>query len=205
MFTDPDIKKAFTAKPAITFPANIAFVRIQDTGYRSASVEGVGTGAYSVVTARDIETDEDLQKISSLPGVGGVVALNRLLLPKTLSSDLDLRAAAAKLHADAVLIYTMETTFDDGKIIAPLTTISLGLAPNKTFKIHATASAILLDTKTGFVYGALEELTSSSGLTMAWGSEGVIENGRKKAEHEALSKLLDAFGPFWKSIYARYQ
>jgi hypothetical protein len=53
-FTDPKVKKAFEAKPAIRFPANLAIVRVQDSGYRSASVNSVGTGAYSVVTTRDI-------------------------------------------------------------------------------------------------------------------------------------------------------
>lgn len=204
-FTNPDIKKAFTAKPAITFPASIAVVRVQDTDYRSYSTQGVGTGAYSVVTSRDLETPEDIQALQSLPGVGGVVTLNRLLLPKDLSSDLDIRTAAAKLQAEVVLVYTMDTKFNDGKILEPLTTFSLGLAPNKTFKIYATASAILMDTKTGYIYGALEEVADRSGVTMAWGSQGVIDAGRRKAERQALTKLLDSFGPFWKAVYAKYR
>lgn len=133
-----------------------------------------------------------------------MVALNRLLLPKNLSSDLDIRAAAAKLQADAILIYTMETTFDDGKILDPLTTVTLGLAPNKTFKITSTASAILMDTKTGFIYGALEETATRSGITMVWGSFKVIESGRKKTEQEALTKLIDSFTPFWNAIYKKH-
>lgn len=204
-FTNASIKEAFTAKPAITFPANIAIVRVQAPGYRSESCEGYGTGAYSVVTTRDIETEKDIQDISSLPGVAGVVTLNRLLLPKDLSSDLSIRTAAAKLQADAILVYTMDTTFNDGRLLDPLTTITLGLAPNKTYKINATASAILMDTKTGYIYGALEELDSRSGVTMAWGSDKVIENGRRKAEREALDKLLSSFAPFWKTIYAKYK
>ncbi|MDB6071919.1 MAG: hypothetical protein JWL81_3090, partial [Verrucomicrobiales bacterium] len=145
-FTDPDVKKAFVARPAIKFPANLAVVRIQESGYRSASAEGVGAGAYSVVTTRDVETEQDIDTISKLPGVAGVVALNRLLLPKNLSTDLDLRQAAAKLQADAILIYTLETKFSSNEVIGPLTTLSLGLAPNQQYKISATASAILMDT-----------------------------------------------------------
>lgn len=146
-FTDPKVKKAFTAKPAIHFPANLAVVRVQGSGYRSESVTGYGDGAYSVVTTRDIEKEEDIDKISKLPGVEGVVFLNRLLLPSSFSSDLDLREAAAKLQADAIIVYTVNTEFQDNNIIAPLTTLSLGLAPNKHYKINATASAIVMDTK----------------------------------------------------------
>lgn len=203
-FTDPNVKKAFTAKPAIKFPANLALVRIQESGYRSASAEGVGAGAYSVVTTRDVETEQDIDTITKLPGVAGVVALNRLLLPKNLASDLDLREAAAKLQADAILIYTLETKFSTNEVIAPLTTLSLGLAPNQRYKISATASAILMDTKTGYIYGALEEIDSKAGLTFGWGDGAGPEPARRKAERGAFEKLLTSFGPFWTRIHNRF-
>ena len=158
------------------FPATLALVRVQESGYRSESASSVGQGAYSVVTTRDIETEKDLDTISKLPGVGGVATLNRLLLPQSLSSDLDLREAAAKLQTEAILLYTIATEFSDNEVFAPLTTLTLGLAPNKRYKINSTASAILMDTKTGYIYGALEESQTRSGLTIAWG--GVAEPRR---------------------------
>ncbi len=203
-FTDPRVKKAFVARPAIKFPANIAVVRVQESGYRSESAQGIGSGAFSVVTTRDIETEQDIDALSKLRGVEGIVSLNRLLLPKSLSSDLDLREAAAKLQADAILIYTLATEFSDNDVIAPLTTLTLGLAPNQRYKIHSTASAILMDTKTGYIYGALEEGDSRSGLTIAWGSSNAIDSARKKAERAAYEKLLVSFTPFWARIYNRY-
>jgi hypothetical protein len=203
--TDPRVKKAFVARPAIKFPANLAVARIQESGYRSESAQGVGSGAYSVVTTRDIETEKDIDTIFKLPGVSGVVTLNRLLLPKSLSSDVDLREAAAKLQADAILIYTVATEFSDHEVIAPLTTLSLGLFPNQRYKIHSTASAILMDTKTGYLYGALEEGDSRSGLTIAWGSSSAIEASRKKAERAAYDRLLASFAPFWMRIYNRFR
>ena len=204
-FTDPRVKKAFVARPAIKFPANLAVVRVQESGYRSESTQGVGEGAYSVVTTRDIETEQDIDRISRLPGVAGVVTLNRLLLPRSLSSDLDLREAAARLQADAVVIYTLATEFRDNDVIAPLTTLTLGLAPNKRYKITSTASAILMDTKTGYIYGALEEGDSRSGLTIAWGSSNAIDAARRKAERAAYEKLLASFSPFWNRIYHRFR
>lgn len=204
-FTDPSVKKAFVARPAIQFPANIALVRIQESGYRSESASGVGSGAYSVVTTRDIEKEEDIDTLSKIPGIAGVVTLNRLLLPKALASDLDLREAAAKLQTDAILIYTLATEFRDNDVIPPLTTLSLGLAPNKRYKITSTASAILMDTKTGYIYGALEESELRSGLTIAWGGSGAIDSSRKKAERAAFDKLLLSFEPFWTRIYNRFR
>lgn len=204
-FTDPKIKKAFVAKPAIKFPANLAVVRIQEGGYRSASAEGVGEGAYSVVTTRDVEKEQDIDNLTKLPGVAGVVTLNRLLLPKNLSSDLDLREAAAKLQADAILIYTMETNFSSNSVIPPLTTLSLGFAPNQRYKITATASAILMDTKTGYIYGALEEVDTNSGLTFSWGEARGPEPARRRTERGAFEKLLTSFSPFWTRIHNRFQ
>jgi hypothetical protein len=203
-FTDPHVKKAFEARPAIRFPANLALVRVQESGYQSESTRGMGTGAYSVVTSRDVETEKDIDAISKLHGIAGVVTLNRLLLPKSFSSDLDLREAAAKLQTDAIVIYTIATEFSDNEVIPPLTTITLGLAPNKRYKINSTASAILMDTKTGYIYGALEETENRSGLTIAWGSSNAIEASRKKAERAAFEKLLASFEPFWNRIYNRF-
>jgi hypothetical protein len=203
-FTDPKVKKAFVAKPAIRFPATVAVVRIQESGYRSESVQGVGSGAYSVVTASDVETEADIDTLQKVPGIAGVVRLNRLLLPKALNTDLDLREAAAKLQTDAILVYTISTEFSDRDVIAPLTTLSLGLLPNKRYKINSTASAIVMDTKTGYIYGALEEGETRKGLTIAWGSSGAIEDSRKHAERAAFEKLLTSFTPFWIRIYSRF-
>jgi hypothetical protein len=157
------------------------------------------------VTTRELEKDQDIDTLSKLPGVSGVVTLNRLLLPSQLASDLDLREAAAKLHTDAVIVYTVATDFSDSEVIAPLTTLTLGLAPNKHYKINSTASAILMDTKTGYIYGALEEGQSNEGLTMAWGGRDAIEAARKQAERKALEKLLQSFDPFWRRIYGKYR
>ncbi len=204
-FTDPKVKKAFVAKPAIRFPANLALVRVQESGYSSESTHGYGSGAYSVITTKEIETEKDLDALAKLPGIAGVVRLNRLLLPTTLSSDLDLREAAAKLQTDAVVIYTIATDFSDHDVIAPLTTLTLGFAPNTRYKIHSTAAAVVMDTKTGYIYGALEEDDSRSGLTIGWGSSEAIDEARKKAERAALEKLLASFEPFWERIYRRYR
>src|SRR4029078_7106196 len=121
--TQPQEKKAFVDNPAIKFPANLAVVRIQESGYRSESCHGTGDGAYSVVTSRELETGSEIATISHLQGVDNVVTLNRLLLPKSLSSASEVREAAAKLHADGILVYTIATEFRDNDVIPPLTTL----------------------------------------------------------------------------------
>lgn len=201
-FTNPSVKKAFVAKPAIKFPANIALVRVQEGGYRSESTTSQGQGAYSVVTSRDIENEADIETLANLPGVDNVVTLNRLLLPKNLSSDLDLREAAAKLQADAILLYTISTDFRDDDLIPPLTVLSLSILSTSKYRIQSTASAILMDTKTGYIYGALEEASDKQGVDFIFNGSDVA---RKKAERTALDKLLASFDPFWRRIYSKYR
>lgn len=202
-FSEPSLKKAYSARPAARFPASLAIVRVQGSGYRNYSTDAVGTGRYSVVTNRDIETEADGERLARLPGVAGVVRLNRLLLPAELGSDLDLREAAAKLHADIILLYTLGTEFRDRDVLPPLTVVTLGLAPTRTFHVTATAAALVMDVRTGYLYGALEESGDKSGLTVSLTSGGTLEEARKQAERQALDKLLASFEPFWRRVANR--
>src|SRR5687768_17688641 len=109
--TDSTIAEALARQPAAQFPAHVIVARVQASGYGSATGGGHGIGQYSVVIKRDIETDEDFAQLASLPGIAGVGALNRILLPIDLRSARELRQAAAQLHGDIVLLYTVDTAF----------------------------------------------------------------------------------------------
>lgn len=205
VFTDERVKQAFVGKPTVNFPANIVLARVQGSGYRNYSIDSFGTGRYSVVTVREIEREEDIARVGRLIGIRQVGAINRLLLSENLSSDLELRQAAAKLQADLLLVYTFSTAFRDRDLFMPLSIITLGLSPTRDYKATATASAILMDVKSGFIYGALEETSAPhSGLSTSWGAADAMEDARKSAEREAFEKLLSSFEPFWKQLYERY-
>src|SRR3954452_12035669 len=108
--TDGAIVQALGKRPLASFPAGVAVARVQAPGYRSETAESWGRGRYSIVTTRDVEADATTERIAKLPLVAGVVPINRLLLPHQLNSDLELRQAAAQLHADVLLVYTLGTT-----------------------------------------------------------------------------------------------
>src|SRR5688572_7419258 len=57
--TDAGIADVLSRKPAAQFPAHLVVARVQASGYQSQSGSGYGRGRYSVLTTRDIETDED--------------------------------------------------------------------------------------------------------------------------------------------------
>lgn len=201
-FTNPKVKKAYVARPAIRFPANIAVVRVQESGYHSDNVKGYGSGAYSVVTTRDIEKASDAENLQKLPGIEGVVTLNRLMLPQSLNTDEDLREAAARLQADAILLYTVSTQFRNDNVVPPLTALSLGILSVNKYEVSSSASAVLMDVRTGYIYGALEEGNDRSGGSFIFDGSDCI---RKNAERAAFEKLLVSFDPFWRKIYTRYR
>jgi hypothetical protein len=101
--------------------------------------------------------------------VSGVGPINRLLLPTHLETDRELREAAARMHADVLLLYTLDTTFVVEDKAAPLTVVSLGLSPNKQANVICTASALLMDTRNGYLYGEVSTDTKSGGDVTIYG------------------------------------
>jgi hypothetical protein len=202
--TDAEIAEALSRKPLASFPASIAVARIESTGYKSATAQSWGSGKFSVVTSRDIESPTTLDSFAKMPQVAGVATVNRLLLPQDLESFRDLRQAAAALHADMLLVYTIDTTFDQKDLAEPLTFVTLGLAPDQKIEVVTTASAALLDTRNGYVYGVCEDTARHDGLTIGWSTDAAIDDARKKTETQAFDKMADRFKSVWAGVVLQY-
>ena len=202
--TDFAMREKMDRKPLAGFPCVIALARVQGPGYSSFSERAYGSGKYSVVTGRTVETDEHIKTLSGLAQVRGVATLNRLVLPERLETEKDLREAAASVRADMLLIYTFDTTFDVGTTIPAMGTITLGLFPNEKAKVGTTASCVLLDTRNGYVYGLSEASATRSQLANAWTSRAAVEDCRKRTEQEAFDKLVGQFPGMWAGVVAQY-
>ena len=198
---DWDIEKAMGRKPAAQFPARIAMIRVQSPGYKSYGNTGYGTGRYSVVTTRDIEEERHFDRVKNLPMVAGVASINRLLLPPQLDTDRPLRQAAASLQADMLLLYTLDTSFHiDETNLGPFAVITLGFLPNKEAIVTATASAVLYDVRTGFVYGLAEATARERQRANVWTTQNAIDNSRLQAEKKSFEQLLDELTKTWKGV-----
>jgi len=189
---ETSIAEAFSREPAATFPANVAIARVQASGYASRSNSSYGRGGFSVVTTRDIETEEDFASISSIQGVVGVAPLTRILIPANLSTTKDLRVAAAQLKADLLVLYTIDTSFrtDVGRV-GPLQTIALGFLPNRNSHVDATTSAMVVDVRSGFVFGTVESTKTESQRSDLWGTEAAIESARHSAERDSFESVVE--------------
>lgn len=191
--------------PASPFPANLAIIRVQDSGYQTKTNHGYGHGRYSIVTTRDIETDADFEKVSKLPLVQGVAPVGRLLVPVNANTTKDLRVAAAQLRADLLLVYSVDTSFAvDGQSLGPLSLISLGLLPNKQAHVTSTVAGLLIDVRTGYVYGTTEASAREQQRATVWSSEMAVESSRLKAERQAFESFVDEFQDMWGNVLNVY-
>lgn len=199
--SETDINELLTKEPTARFPANIAVARVQAPDYQSHRNSSYGTGRYSVVTTRDVEGDDDFERIAAFPGVAGLGPLNRILLPTELDSIKALRTAAARLKADILLIYTFDTTFRVGEQhFRPMNVIALGFLPNKEVAVTTTASAALFDVRTEFLYGLAEASARESKYASVWGSGDAVDDLRIATERKAFEALVPEIENTWTGI-----
>jgi hypothetical protein len=202
--TDPGIATVLDKQPLASFPASLALVRVQAPGYVSYTSRGWGGGAYTVVTTRDVEKPEDVTRINALPKVRGVAPLNRLVIPSFFNSDYELRAAAARMHADILVLYTIDTVFHETDRTTPVTVVTLGAANNKRLRIMSTASAALLDTRSGYVYGLAEANEEHEELQNAYKTEEEVDRIRRDVETKAFAGLVGEMETTWKMVLAEH-
>jgi hypothetical protein len=207
-FAPANIQAGFAAKATAPFPASIAAVRVQAPSYDNYHLQKnggkYGSGRYSVITTREVEEQWQFDRVAKLPQVAGLVSINRMLLPEHLESDKEIREAASRLQADLVLIYTFDTSFFDTDLAKPLTVISLGLSPTHKIFVTTTASALLMDTRTGYLYSAYEVTTRADTLSTSWGSRDTADETRRRTEREAFGKLIDDVVSSWPKLLERH-
>ena len=203
--TDYDIGQRLARKPAASFPAAIALVRVQGEGYRSYTSRGRGSGPYSIITTRDAESDTDVLRLTQMPNTRGIGAVNRLIIPAETKDLKDLRLIGADLQADIILVYTFDTEFGSTETTIPaLGVLTLGLFPNERARVTSTASAAFVDTRTGYLYGLAEATVEDTRITNAWGNNEAVDKSRREAERGAFAKLVPEIERLWTDISAMY-
>ena len=203
--TDADINDLMSKKPAASFPAHIAIARIQAPGYYTYKVSSYGTGRYSVVTTREVESEQDFEKLAKMPDVAAIAPLNQILLPAKLDSIKSLREAAARLKADILLIYTFNTAFHvGGQSYAPLNVISLGFLKNKAVSVTTTVSAAFFDVRTEYLYGLSEATANETKNSSIWSTSADVDDMRVSTEKAAFHKLIPELGKTWLGMLKQY-
>jgi hypothetical protein len=131
--------------------------------------------------------------------------LNRLELPQQLNSDMDLRQAAARVHADMFLICTFNDDFDDRDMASALTLLTISISPNKSLTVTSTASAVLIDTRNEYVYSACETTEKKSTLANCRGENAAAESLRDQVETATFEKMVSEFQTTaWPNVIKQY-
>lgn len=203
---DGDIKDIYELKPTAKFPSNIAFTRIQQSGYNSYSNQGYGSGRFSVITNLEVELENDFDRFKQLDNIAALVPMSKILIPRDISGLRDIRLAAAKLHADVLMVYTFDTSFKVGpKQFQTSDIISLGFLNNKDVKVQTTASAAFYDAKTGYLYGLAEATEDKSQVSDLWGSSSIVDKLRIETEQLAFTSLISEIEKTWHAIVKQYK
>jgi hypothetical protein len=87
----------------------------------------------------------------------------------------------------------------------PLTVITLGLSPTRRISAATTASALLIDTRTGYVYSAYEATERAQTLSTSWGSGDSADEARRQTEQGAFARLIDEFVATWPKVLVRHK
>ena len=194
-FGTQSIQESFAEKATSPFLATLAFVRIQSpvyANYNFRQLAGVNPSSrYSVITTREAEEDAQVDRLGRLAQIAGVTSINRMLLPADLQSDKELREATARLHADLVLVYTFDMAFFDVDQARPLTVITLGLSPTRVVSVSTTVSALLMDTRTGYIYSCYEATRKADTRSTSWSSGEAADSTRRDNERAAFTQLFD--------------
>ena len=200
-FTTKSVADTLVLMPEAPWPAGLAYTRVQASGYRSFSGQGVSRGTISFVGAKDLEREGDLEKIRAWPSLRSVVRLTPILVPRESDSLLALREGAATLRADILALYTLDTHFHvDDRDVGPLGLITLGLAPTRNAVVNCTASIAFFDVRTGYCYGTAEGSANDDQIGNAWTSDQALDDARRRAERTAFEDMLVEGGKVWTAM-----
>ncbi|WP_432799117.1 hypothetical protein [Poriferisphaera sp. WC338] len=198
--TNTEIKDAFASKPAAAFPASIVAMEVKKEGhwnrYNRYSVKGT---QYRLADSLG-ETDT-FESLRTLPMIRQLGPLNPLLAPEAFTTVDDLRQAAAPMKADMLLLYTFDTKSRvHDHDVGPLGLLTLGFLPNQESKANVVASLVLMDVRTGFIYGTTQAKSDAKRVSNSWLKDQARMDAEREAEKKAFEKMVVRFEELWAGV-----
>jgi len=194
---DAMVVKAAMVEPLIRFPARIGVVRLKG-GQRASVPEGEGPAWIEL--ARNVREE-----------IGELIPLNHMLADATASSVgfspsgmttlereiAKIRIGAARQHLDAVIIYEASANSKSERSFASLidlTLVGYFLVPTRIVEADATATAIIMDVRNGYMYGNVTATAEKTGLSYATSTFQARSEAEEKAVSKATGNLTQEIG-----------
>ena len=180
-----EIDRLFGARPSSAVPKTVLLFEVESTGMtnmRSARKRLMLRRETGEAMKTALEETGLFEQIDFLP---------EIYLPADRPQDLKtLRIAAARAHADGLLIYSTEAGYEyqpNALSVFYLTIVGAFIVPGSEGSALVVSKAVLLDVKTGYIYRVLEAYGEASSLAPpALLDEEELEFTARK---EALQKL----------------
>lgn len=190
--------------PTNALPASVLMVRAQSSTYTNYYIERnggkYGVGKYSVVATWDVEEQPQFDRISRLPQVKRVVTLIPSVLPDRFYSGQELCLIAQHLQAEMIFVYTFDTSFYGENPIQALGGIPVGLFQSQKVSGMTTASGVLFDARTGFIYFAVGSEEKANVPSKSLRSKDAADRARIWLEKGAFNKLIEYFECSWPYV-----
>lgn len=205
--SDHGVRAGFAPQPFASYPAHVAIVRVQADAYQNAwrPITGVETlHVMSGARTGPIELEQS-ERIAELEGVVDVVVPNRLVLDDARLGELDdLRDEVAPLRPDLLLVYTLDTRVDlDMEAIGLVDLLTIGLLLEDRQTISCTASALVVDVRSGFVWSTFDAYADSEHDVARWFRPPPESDWLEAVEAEATDALVEQVVTSWPRLAGR--
>lgn len=182
-----EVDRLLALRPSSPVPKKVLLFEVESGGatrVRSARKELLLHKETAAAMKRALENTGLFAQIDFLP---------EIYLPQGAASLKTLRIAAARAHADGLLIYATEAGYEyepNALCVFYPTIIGAFLAPGSRGSALAVSKAVLLDVKTGYIYRVMEAYGEKSAVApVALLDEELLEFDARKQALGALAEL----------------
>lgn len=200
---DADVRRIAAIEPTLSFPARIGLARIEH-GRLTTLPEDEG-----LIWQDLVETlgDEYGELVPVSPMIASLVSDPGDSWSNSSAEVIaHIRRGAARQHLDYVLAYEVGSSRQNkanALALADLTIIGMFVLPSRTIEVEATASALMLDVRTGYPYATLTTYAEKAGVSRVVSETSTHRSYADTAKVRAVEKLADEFGGAMEALAAR--
>ncbi|MBL4852736.1 MAG: hypothetical protein JKY25_00680 [Robiginitomaculum sp.] len=198
---DQQIRDIAAVEPDLRFPARIGLARIERGQLTNSPIDEIQAWG-------DLAETLGAPYGEFVPVSPFIAAMVRPEAKKgrrgTHNVIADIRRASARQHLDYVLAYevTQNSSQESNALsLANLTILGLYVIPSRSVKINSTASAILIDVRSGYPYGTATAFATDKNTRTALGSGKAKRKAKSNNYLQAVENLTGEVETMMKDLW----